>query len=133
MYIYNDVYIDGLVQDYSNSIAKHWSYCSLELSHWIIAWNTTIIEWHIDMPVENHYNDVIMSAMAFTPLFIQAQIKENIKAPRHWPLWREVTGDRWIPHTKGQQRGKYFHLVTSSFCNHMLYQALKLHLLGMKL
>ena len=23
---------------------------------------------------------------------IQAQIKENIKAPRHW--------DRWIPHTK---------------------------------
>ena len=22
----------------------------------------------------------------FTELFIQAQIKENIKAPRHWPL-----------------------------------------------
>ena len=30
----------------------------------------------------------------------QAQIKENIKAPRHWPLWREFTGDRWIPDTK---------------------------------
>ena len=30
------------------------------------------------------------------------QIKENIEAPRHWPLWGEFTGDRWIPHTKGQ-------------------------------
>ena len=25
---------------------------------------------------------------------IQAQIKENIKAPRHWPLCGEFTGDR---------------------------------------
>ena len=34
--------------------------------------------------------------------FDQAQIKEKIEAPRHWPLWRESTGDRWIPLTKGQ-------------------------------
>ena len=33
----------------------------------------------------------------FTQPFIQAQIKENIKAPRLWPLWGEFTGDRWIP------------------------------------
>ena len=36
-----------------------------------------------------------MSAMAsrlFTQPFVQAQIKENIKAPRHWPLWGEFTG-----------------------------------------
>ena len=26
----------------------------------------------------------------------QAQIKENIKAPRHWPLLGDSTGDRWI-------------------------------------
>ena len=44
----------------------------------------------------------------------KAQIKENIKAPRHWPLRGEFTGDRWIPRTKGQQRGKCFHLMTSS-------------------
>ena len=31
-----------------------------------------------------------------------AQIKENIKAPRHWLLWGESTIDRWIPLTKGQ-------------------------------
>ena len=46
-----------------------------------------------------------MSTMAsqITSLTIdEAQIKKNIKALRHWPLWREYTGDRWIPHTKGQ-------------------------------
>ena len=35
----------------------------------------------------------------------KVQIKENIKDPRHWPLWGEFTGDRWIPLTKGQWRG----------------------------
>ena len=44
----------------------------------------------------------------------KAQIKENIKAPRHWPLWGEFTGHPWIPRTKGQWRGKCFHLMTSS-------------------
>ena len=34
-----------------------------------------------------------------TQTFIQAQIKENIKAPRHWPLCGEFTVDRWIPRT----------------------------------
>ena len=28
--------------------------------------------------------------------------KENIKAPRYWPLWQEIIGDRWFPWTKGQ-------------------------------
>ena len=44
------------------------------------------------------------------------QIK-NTKAPRHWPLWGEFTGDRWIPRTKGQWHGKCFHLMTSSWSN----------------
>ena len=29
----------------------------------------------------------------FTQPFIRAQIKENIKAPRHWPLCGEFTGE----------------------------------------
>ena len=33
---------------------------------------------------------------------IQAQIKENIKAPRHWFLCGEFTGDRWITRTNDQ-------------------------------
>ena len=43
----------------------------------------------------SHYNDVIMSA-------IQAQTKENNKAPRHWPLCGKFTVDRWISRTKDQ-------------------------------
>ena len=63
--------------------------------------------------IYNFYNDVLTSAMAsqitsltifFTQSLILAQIKENIKAPRHWPLCGELTGDRyrWIPRTKSQ-------------------------------
>ena len=47
---------------------------------------------------------VIMSRMAsqitgdtIVHSTVQAQIKENTKAPRHWPLWGESTGDQWIP------------------------------------
>ena len=35
----------------------------------------------------------------FTQRFIQAQIKENLKAPRHCPMCGKFTGDRWIPRT----------------------------------
>ena len=49
----------------------------------------------------HHYGDVIKDAIAsqitssqlFTQPCIRAQIKENIKAPRHWPLCGEFTGD----------------------------------------
>ena len=58
---------------------------------------------------------LIPASRLFTQPFIQTQIKENIKAPRHWPLCGEFTGDRWIPRTNGQKRGKCFHLMTSSW------------------
>ena len=38
----------------------------------------------------------------FAQQFVQAHIKENIKALRHWLLWGESTGDQWIPLAKGQ-------------------------------
>ena len=37
-----------------------------------------------------------------TQLFVQGQIRENIKVLRYWPLWGEFTDDRWIPPTKGK-------------------------------
>ena len=49
-----------------------------------------------------------------TPSFIQAQMNENFKVPRHWPLWGEFTGHRWIPLHKGTVTRKCFHLMTSS-------------------
>ena len=58
----------------------------------------------------NHFSNVIMArrhlkspaSRLFTQPFIETQIKENIKAPRHWPLWGEFTDDHWIPRIKGQ-------------------------------
>ena len=38
----------------------------------------------------------------FAQLFVQAKIKEKIKAQRHWPLCGEFTSDRWISRTRGQ-------------------------------
>ena len=43
------------------------------------------------------------------------EIKENTKAPSHWPLCGEFTGDRWIPRKKGPVTRKCFHLMTSSW------------------
>ena len=48
-----------------------------------------------------HYSDIIMIAMTsqITGVsivvlpFVQAQINENIKAPRHWPLWGNPPGE----------------------------------------
>ena len=32
----------------------------------------------------------------FLNRFFHVQIKENMKAPRHWPLWGEFSGYRWM-------------------------------------
>ena len=84
------------------------------------------IRWSLDVSLiaegtQLHYGDVIIVAIASQIVslrivystVIQTQIKENIKAPRHWPLCGEFTGDRWIPRTSGQLRGKCFYLMTS--------------------
>ena len=39
----------------------------------------------------------IPTSRLFTQPFIQTQIKENIKAPRHWPLCVEFTGTGEFP------------------------------------
>ena len=68
-----------------------------------------------------HYSDVIMGAMAsqITSLTIVYSTvysgpDQNIKAPHHWPLCGEFTGDWWISRTKGQWRGNCFYVMTSS-------------------
>ena len=110
-------HIDGLVQDCSISIAN-----ALEIPQFCAKpsiWNYQKYKTGMVVAVgldrhhsaaEMHYSDVIMGEMAFqiTSLtivystFIQAQIKENVKTLRHWPLCGEFTGDRWIPRTHGQ-------------------------------
>ena len=60
----------------------------------------------------NQYSDVLISAMASQIISLTSvnsticsgadQRKQNIKALRHWPLWGEFIGGRWIPRTTGQ-------------------------------
>ena len=65
----------------------------------------------------SHCSDVIMGFVSIVDSTICAgsYIKENIKVPCQRPLWGEVTGNRWIPRTKGQWRRKCFHLKTPSY------------------
>ena len=69
-----------------------------------------VLPSHQARMLTNHYTDVIMTTVAsqitnITILypFIQAQIKENIKAPRHWPLCGEFTETGEFP----AQRASY--------------------------
>ena len=70
----------------------------------------------------HHYNDVIMTTMAsqITSLMVvysnvysdpdQRKHQSSASLAFVWGIHR----DRWIPRTKGQLRGKCFHLMTSS-------------------
>ena len=53
--------------------------------------------WYLKSPVSR----------LFVQPYVQAQINE-IQAPRHWPLWGESTGHRWIPLIKGPVKRKIF-------------------------
>ena len=59
---------------------------------WSIAVTSYLARWHLNSP----------ASLLFTQPFIQEEIKEDIKALRHWPLCGEFTGDRWILRTYGQ-------------------------------
>ena len=83
------------------------------------------MELHISNPwnLVQHYYDVIMNAIAsqITSLMIvYSTVYSDVDQSKHqssaslafvWGIHR----DRWIPRTKGQLRGKCFHLMTSSW------------------
>ena len=112
IYIYTHIYIyhqyrrnhEALGHDWSpNSdvVKQRWFQfcwnCNLSLS---IGFHFRPIAW-IGATIAD-YNDVKMSAVTsqittvsiVAQLSVQAQIKEHMKAPRHWPLCGEFTGDR---------------------------------------
>ena len=55
-----------------------------------------------------------LASQFFAQPFVQAQIKENIKALCHRLSWGESSCDRWIPLTKGQWHGKCFYFIMFS-------------------
>ena len=67
------------------------------------ASRTVVCRYNASKITRKYFSDIIMNAyLLFDQPFVQAQIKINIKAPRHWPLWGKLIVDRWIPRTKGQ-------------------------------
>ena len=86
---------------------------AFQIWQWIFIWWYAFVIRSDNMSDKIAYNNTVTSQWArwrfkspaswlFAQPFIQVQIKENIKAPRHWPLRGEFTGDQWIPCTKGQ-------------------------------
>ena len=87
-------------------------------------WNNSVSPWN-DM--QNMLHITMTSQWAvwrlkspasrlFTQPFNPTQIKESIKAPRHWPLCWEFTGDRPVnSQHKWPVMRKSFHLMTSSW------------------
>ena len=70
-------------------------YCWYDVSicDWSVFWNNEESFLETLYPFVSHYPhyiDVIMTTVA-------SQIKENIKAPRHWPLCGEFTGTGEFP------------------------------------
>ena len=79
---------------------------------WVAPGHGFTLKWCITMTSQWEWWRLKSPASrVFSQPFLQAQIKENIKAPRHWPLCVEFTGHRWT--TKGQWRGKCCNLMTS--------------------
>ena len=70
-----------------------------------------------------HYDDVIMSAIAsqitsltivYSTVYSGADQRKHQSSASQAFVWG-IHRDRWIPRTKGQLRGKCFHLMTSSW------------------
>ena len=53
--------------------------------------NITMTSWWVGLRLKSP------ASRLFTQPFIQAEIKENIKAPRNWPLCEEFTGTGEFP------------------------------------
>ena len=98
----------------------HWSdgdkFCKLHPVDLLRAWfchskTNHTIQWR-----HNDHDGVSKSPASrlFTQLFIQTQIKENIKATRHWPLCGEFTGTGEFP----AQRASYAENVSIWWRHH---------------
>ena len=88
------------------------------------------VECHADEFVVNyHYDDVKMGAIAsqiISLTIVYSTVYSDPDQRKHQrsaslAFVRGIHRDRWIPRTKGQLRGKCFHLMTSSCCTGSCY------------
>ena len=115
-YIYASSCLSGLsqVKFYHLALSSHhWLHQNTSKSHGCTALDCHPLGWTFrwapvqDDSLQRRHNgcDSVSNHQPhklFTQPFIWAQIKENIKALRHWPLCGEFTGDRWILRTNDQ-------------------------------
>ena len=83
-----------------------------------------LITWRHNKPGQQrqiHYDDVIMTTMAsqitsltvvYSTVYSDADQRKHQSSESLAFVWG-IHRDRWIPRTKGQLRGKFFHLMTS--------------------
>ena len=81
----------------------------------------------------NHYIDVIMATMApkitslsvvYSTVYSDADQRKHQSSASLAFVWG-IHWDRWIPRTKGQLRGKCFHLMTSPCANIIMSELLR--------
>ena len=86
-----------------------------------VQWTNESLQWH-----HNERNGILNQRRLnglFAQPFVWAQIKKNIKALRHWPLWGEFTGARWIP----SQRGSNAENVSIWWRHHVQIRTLRIY------
>ena len=99
---------------------RHWRHgdklCKIHPVDLLRAWFSHSKINHTTQWRHNDHDGVSKSPASrlFTQPFIQTQIKENIKAPRHWPLCGEFTGTGELP----AQRASYAEIVWSIWWRH---------------
>ena len=79
--------------------------------------------WDVNVNETLHYTDVIMTTMVsqitsltvvYSTVYSDADQRKHQSSASLAFVWG-IHRDRWIPRTKGQLRGKCFHLMTSSW------------------
>ena len=88
----------------------------------VTLWYSLVVEHHV-CAVRVHYDDVIMTTIAsqitsltsvYSTVYSDADQRKHQNSASLAFVWG-IHRDRWIPRTKGQLRGKCFHLMTSSW------------------
>ena len=101
---------------------KHTPYVALTGKLWGFFFFRKLTDY-ISLPWRHNARDSVSIHLRLgcllNRLFVQAQIKRKCQSFASLAFVRELTSDRWIPLHKGQQRGKCFHLMTSS-CDALL-------------
>ena len=90
-----------LTTDMSCLLLTHWGQNKIaqvsqtSMSVPFLYWNVTFIDLNITMTSQRaSWRFISPASWLLAQLPFQAQIKENIKSPRHCPLWGESTGHR---------------------------------------